>query len=404
MSINGIKKTKFAQKYIIPKNIKKRLSLSSFFQLLCVSFTIFFIYGEIETYLVTKPTVTSNSIEPLGYKNFPEILVCADPAFDQQELSRNGYVEIWRYVLGLQGPTSQFNFTGWNGNGVGSSVQLLDRISTLKTVKEVWAYELKDIQSYKYAKRILKNTIYPYGRCVKISHKTQNFQNAIQIIRQKSNSKTRVLFRDPVNSADMIPISFEMTGDRVERQAQANETKRMRKTYKIKIKQNIQEIDDPKSECQIYTLNTTFDFCTSFDILTTMNNYLGCFPPLLSPNINKTCNTFIHKSENESQHIISWIDEMYKSYQTKNCKKPCTHTTFETALLEEVASDFDRITLRFDQEVDITRSVFSINTHTFLTRLGGSVSLGRTSLWIFLSILGCIKLSWNALSKFRIIS
>ena len=44
--------------------------------------------------------------------------------------------------------------------------------------------------------------------------------------------------------------------------------------------------------------------------------------------------------------------------------------------------------IMYDRKVDVTHSTFSIDEQTLLTKLGGSVSLGRTLLWIIASILG----------------
>ena len=46
------------------------------------------------------------------------------------------------------------------------------------------------------------------------------------------------------------------------------------------------------------------------------------------------------------------------------------------------------VELVFDRTISVTRSTFSINEQTFLTRLGGSVSSGRTLLWILVTLLG----------------
>ena len=42
----------------------------------------------------------------------------------------------------------------------------------------------------------------------------------------------------------------------------------------------------------------------------------------------------------------------------------------------------------FEKILEVGHSTFSINEQTFVTRLGGSVSGGRTLLWILVSLLG----------------
>ena len=45
----------------------------------------------------------------------------------------------------------------------------------------------------------------------------------------------------------------------------------------------------------------------------------------------------------------------------------------------------------FDKKIEIVRSTFKIDEQTFLTRLGGSVSSGRTVLWILVSLIGAFQ-------------
>ena len=44
--------------------------------------------------------------------------------------------------------------------------------------------------------------------------------------------------------------------------------------------------------------------------------------------------------------------------------------------------------LAFDKTLEVDHSDFSIDSQTFLARLGGSVSSGRTLLWILVSLFG----------------
>ena len=45
----------------------------------------------------------------------------------------------------------------------------------------------------------------------------------------------------------------------------------------------------------------------------------------------------------------------------------------------------------FDKMVNVVHSSFSIDGQTLLARLGGSVSSGRTLLWVLLTILGAAQ-------------
>ena len=63
--------------------------------------------------------------------------------------------------------------------------------------------------------------------------------------------------------------------------------------------------------------------------------------------------------------------------------------------------------LVFDKTISVARSTLSINSQTFLTRLGGSVSTGRTLLWILLTGLEVGYYSWgkiNLLMLFQVMN
>ena len=68
----------------------------------------------------------------------------------------------------------------------------------------------------------------------------------------------------------------------------------------------------------------------------------------------------------------------------------------KNAPLSKGPSSNTGINLVFDRTISVTRSTFSINEQTFLTRLGGSVSSGRTLLWILVTLLGAPQVKKEA--------
>ena len=69
-------------------------------------------------------------------------------------------------------------------------------------------------------------------------------------------------------------------------------------------------------------------------------------------------------------------------------------TNFTTQLVHTTKSDdFTTLVIVFDSKVDIVHSSFKVDEQTFVTRLGGSVSSGRTLLWILLGLLGTFEVN-----------
>ena len=94
--------------------------------------------------------------------------------------------------------------------------------------------------------------------------------------------------------------------------------------------------------------------------------------------------------------MLSILESRYANI----CEEPCTQMTYETTLLEELPSDLTRIQLFFDPTIEIERIGFRVNFQTFLTRLGGAVSFGRTGLWIFVTALDGLLASWKFCKTF----
>ena len=61
---------------MIHPTLRKHCSLSSLVQLLCILLTVFLIYQELVTFMVTRPTTVSSEEMALDHDTFPEILVC----------------------------------------------------------------------------------------------------------------------------------------------------------------------------------------------------------------------------------------------------------------------------------------------------------------------------------------
>ena len=74
--------------------------------------TVFLIYQEFFTFVVTKPTTSSIEVKPLETTDLPEIVVCLQPSFNSTVLKEYGYSTTDFYSRGLQ---NYSEFIGWNG-------------------------------------------------------------------------------------------------------------------------------------------------------------------------------------------------------------------------------------------------------------------------------------------------
>ena len=74
------------------------------------------------------------------------------------------------------------------------------------------------------------------------------------------------------------------------------------------------------------------------------------------------------------------------------CRPPCTSFVYNTKFVHKAQRGSKMsVQITFENSVEVVRSTFSVDEQTFLTRLGGSVSSGRTLLWIFLTLVGIFE-------------
>ena len=96
-------------------------------------------------------------------------------------------------------------------------------------------------------------------------------------------------------------------------------------------------------------------------------------------------------SKDKAMEVDNLVKDIFNHNIKFACETPCTTTKYTTRLLQNVPHDLSVMVVVFDRTVDIRHSTFSISGQTLLTRLGGSVSSGRTLLWILITLLGATK-------------
>ena len=101
--------------------------------------------------------------------------------------------------------------------------------------------------------------------------------------------------------------------------------------FKTQISRTVHVEGDPLLDCVVYTEDKSYGACVENELNQAFTKEIGCIPPLLTEN---------------------------------------------------------SLVVTFDQTVEVTHSAFGINGQTLLARLGGSVSSGRTLLWLLVTLLG----------------
>ena len=161
--------------------------------------------------------------------------------------------------------------------------------------------------------------------------------------------------------------------------------------YKTKISKSQHVQGDPQVDCNVYTPENSYNDCIEKEIHQFFaNSPIGCQPPLWTQNISSMCDQKFNFSIFDSEILKLMFQMDFQDWKSE-CKIPCTRSMYTTRYL--LKSPFNRTGLHiyFDRRVDVTHSTFSINEQTLLTSLGGSISMGRTVLWILVTLLGAVQ-------------
>ena len=126
----------------------------------------------------------------------------------------------------------------------------------------------------------------------------------------------------------------------------------------------------------------------------TFETTFGCQPPPFADHTHNICNQKFNFSPNETCEIEKWMEYLVSQNWSPNCKVPCTKSKYTTRFKSKTPYwNGAAIYIVFDQTLDVAQSRFSINSLTLLTRLGGLIGVGRTLLWILVSLLGAAQVT-----------
>ena len=381
-------------------------SLENVFKFACALLTLLLIGQELVNFAIVKPTVTSKEEKGLEFDDIPEVVICIEPGFDIEVLKKYGYKRTLLYYRGRR--PSDSKFIGWNGDKKKSSLDILEEalIVKQKHIKDakfiIRALYTADTKSDGLQAQVsLRSLAWPYGRCFSISlpdlqeagnteKNTLSLKFNESLFKSYEDINIKMYFMERTNSLDIHPDQSSMTGDSL-----TVLLNRFR-TFKTKISRSKHVQGDPHLKCTEYTLKRSYNNCTNEELIGQYIDNLGCIPPVLGIVFSATpkiiCN---HTMDNISKEKASKVEKLWITIFNHNlkftCETPCTTTKYTTRLLQSVPHDFSAMHVVFDRTVDITHSTFSISEQTLLTRLGGSVSSGRTFLWILVSLLGTTK-------------
>ena len=223
--------------------------------------TFYLLYEDFQLFF-SKPTYTSNSESKLQPKNFPSIILCPFPTFNQAELLKIGYEDGYDYAKGkIEGS----NLNSWIGNSSSLVENIIDKVAILKSEKDCpGLFIIYDEDQYSHAYESIQYEMtpmaYPNGRCckAKISAKAKKkiLMKIWMKVKNTDNSSTIKGFQMYFVSQELYNIlklntnGITMTAD-----------SRIKGYAKFEASaQNIINLeDDPKIKCKNYMKPNGYD-------------------------------------------------------------------------------------------------------------------------------------------------
>ena len=390
---------------ICSKCLGKHLNFGNILTLVCSLLTLLLISQELYSFLVIKPTTTSKEEKELQPSDLPEIVLCLYPGFDSNVLEKYGYTINKYYRGSMDGK----KFVGWNGNQTESksSEDILEQIlvvdKTFQSLLNFVAFSKDHADMFTNADVHFRTLVYPHGRCMSIGLPKPKLANhginclsfginkTFVGLQNLTSTELRVYFMDKTNSVLLYPEDMEMTGDQVKMNLEQEEPEAL--SFKVQISHNEHVEDDPLLGCDVYTKDNPYSICAQKELFETFKKEIGCVPPILEQDPQKMCNKKFNISIAKDKIVDSLFKPLYFHNRRFGCKSPCTQNIFSSRFVHASPSDNMYMVIVFEKTVKLVRSSFSINGQTLLSRLGGSVSSGRTLLWVFLTILAVFQVS-----------
>ena len=117
---------------------------------------------------------------------------------------------------------------------------------------------------------------------------------------------------------------------------------------------------------------------------------------------NSMCNRKFNSSSQGVEAMLL-LRSLYTHAHKFKCKSPCKTNKYSTTLLYDESnqnySNRTELAIIFDKTVEDVRTKFSTDTETLLTGFGGSVSSGRTLLWLLISLLGASQVKFSLINS-----
>ena len=300
--------------------------------------TVLGLYDELYIFFISKPTLSSVSKSKLRPHNYPDIIICPVPGFDQNALARLGYDSSYYYSMGRLGGDGG-DYTGWEGNQTESHHTaapgdfFVFKSSADCPVIGAKFRTAEKLQS-EYFKMFLMRGIFPNGRCCRAlvprlaeDMILNTLFYAVSVSRYDNHQVTtgfKMLLSDRESAAFFMMNKFNLEGS----QLSSQHKKPGQEKYKIKIIEEIHKENDPNYSCRNYQPQE-YESCLEAEFTRQTLSLLNCTPPWMTNSRDLWCPARLYLSQNITDRMTLLLDTiLHGTAQVGHCLVPCRQTRF----------------------------------------------------------------------------
>ena len=359
-------------------------------------------FEEFYTFLVVKPTYTTATKRGLKPNDFPDMILCPEPAIDIEAATSRGYEGVDDYYLGFN-LKHGLDQIGWKGNKSEKVLRVSEEISVLKSEldcpsgdKTFFNFASSNIsEAIVFVDFNLSKALYPNHICCKVKPPEVSKSKpvfSIQIIfspEGKTFNTLKVFLADQLTSSYFDLQKTNMLGDEIISAPNGV------KNYKVKILEDLKLDDDPQYQCIDYEIKGEYQKCVEEEILKQNLNFMNCTPPWMTDNEDLWCKGGIkYESEASLLHYLGFLTEVTISeYHPGKCSVPCKTKRYQSKQIGLKQMKEKRgIIIWFEYNVEITQSKFKTDVKTLISKIGGFIGISKNFLWLIILFLSSISL------------
>ena len=347
-----------------------------------------------------KPTYSSSEKREISAEDIPEMIICPQPSIDLDAVRSRGYPGNEAYVRGISDRHS-LEQLGWAGNKSEGVKKVIQEVSILKSIEEcpTAIFWFQKNMSQVQADLKLVKALNPHHICCqvippKLSQTSPlisvhlfftNNSHILNIFSVKNASERSPVQAIKVFLADKVTASFYdqqrtiLDGDKI-----VSDNSGFMK-YKVKIIEEERLEDDPKYPCIDYKTRGLYAKCVENEIVRQQTEFLNCTPPWMTDSEDHWCKgKFGFESITTRENYIRFMMDISDGEANyRKCLVPCkVKKYFAKEVGVRKVSNLRGLIIRFAREVDINKSMWTLDGTTLISKIGGFIGINKNFLWL----------------------